>query len=134
MAVGLASGLVCVFDTRTSRVVRAVQLDHRVTAVEVVSTGAKCPHPGGTRLDPLTDFWGVLAVGTQEGHVMLLDLCLDDDTDVETDESDPAEVYEVTDDNADNDNWGQARVDCAASGKHLCRMLNHFAYKKVSDS
>ena len=69
---------------------------------------------------------------------MLLDLCLDNDSNssnedlLSSDESDPAETFAVTDDNTANDNWAQARADCAAGGKHLCRMLNQFAYKKVS--
>ena len=79
MVVGLASGLVCVFDTRTSRVVRAVQLENRVTAIDVVSPGkSHAMIEDATTLDPARDFCGILAVGTQEGHVMLLDLCLDD--------------------------------------------------------
>ena len=68
---------------------------------------------------------------------MLLDLCLDNGSSssnedlMSSDESDPAEIFAVADDNAANDNWAQARADCAAGGKHLCRMLNQFAYKKV---
>ena len=55
-------------------------------------------------------------------------------TSFESDETDPAQVYNVTDDNAENDNWEQARLDCISAGKHLCRLLNHFAYKKVKTS
>ena len=36
-------------------------------------------------------------------------------TSFESDETDPAQVYDVTDDNAENDNWEQARLDCIRS-------------------
>ena len=39
LVVGLASGLVCVFDIRSSRIIRAVQIAHRITALTVVGNG-----------------------------------------------------------------------------------------------
>ena len=39
LVVGLASGLVCVFDIRSSRIIRAVQMAHRITALTVVGNG-----------------------------------------------------------------------------------------------
>ena len=56
-----------------------LQLENRVTAIDVVSPGkSHAMIEDATTLDPARDFCGILAVGTQEGHVMLLDLCLDD--------------------------------------------------------
>jgi len=39
LVVGLASGLVCVFDIRSSRIIRAVQMSHRITALAIIGNG-----------------------------------------------------------------------------------------------
>ena len=44
-------------------------------------------------------------------------------TSFESDETDPAQVYDVTDDNAENDNWEQARLDCIRSASLSNKML-----------
>ena len=135
LAVGLASGLVCVFDTRTSRVVRAIQVRHRVSAVASVAPAAR----PGTADSPVLHFCGVLAVGTQEGHVFLLDLCLDDyqppeDEDfadlpaLESDETSPAETYDPL--TSDSGNWSLLRQESLVCGRHLCLSLNGFSYIK----
>jgi hypothetical protein len=79
---GLSTGLVCVVDVKSCRLVRAVRMPHRVTAVAVVANGSiggadddDAASPAVTHrnlTEELHFFQGVVAVGTQEGHLYLL--------------------------------------------------------------
>lgn len=165
LVVGLASGLVCVFDIRSSRIIRAVQMSHRITALSILGNGGSA-HGGsvvggchdlglaglGLQLrnnllaEELLFFRGIVAVGTQEGHVYLLDIALDDADDtkaagyapsfLESDETNPGEpffIYLGSSQNAvDNSNNGLANIRAAAlrRGEHLCMALNDSAYTK----
>ena len=152
LAVALSSGLVCIFDTRTSKVVRAISVSDRVASLALVSgQGPVCDQDNSGASDvPLATFGGVLAVGTQEGHIMLLDLMLDDfwcsapsppDSDLfssgdtlpppgsfESDESDPADVYQVSAEENYQVSWFRIRQQSLGCGKHLCLSINDFSH------
>ena len=92
LVTGLASGLVCVLDIRSSRIIRAVEMPHRITSLAILGNGG--PTYGGTAVggchdiglaglglqlrnnllaEELMFFRGIVAVGTQEGHIYVFD-------------------------------------------------------------
>ncbi|XP_006897804.1 PREDICTED: protein ELYS [Elephantulus edwardii] len=110
--------VLCLYDLGVSRVVKAVILPGRVTNIEPIvnrggaSTGTQHLHPG------LRWFFGVAAVATDIGQILLLDLCLDDlcsqneveASDLEVLTGVPAEVP-------------QLRENVLQEGRHLCFQL-----------
>ncbi|KAM9259208.1 protein ELYS-like [Morus bassanus] len=111
--------VLCLDDLGTSRVVKAVVLPGRVTAIEPIT------NPGGASVSPqhlhqtLQWLFGVAAVATDVGHLLLVDLCLDDlsCSQVENEASGliivtriPAEVP-------------QGRETVTRKGRHLCFQL-----------
>ena len=165
LVVGLASGLVCVFDIRSSRIIRAVQMSHRITALAILGNGGSayggsvvggCHDLGlaglGMQLrnnllaEELLFFRGIVAVGTQEGHIYLLDIALDDADDtkaagyaptfLDSDESNPAEPFFIDVGSGQNSsengkpNLANIRAAALRRGEHLCMALNDSAYTK----
>uniref|UniRef100_A0A8C4V1J3 AT-hook containing transcription factor 1 n=1 Tax=Falco tinnunculus TaxID=100819 RepID=A0A8C4V1J3_FALTI len=108
--------VLCLYDLGTSRVVKAVVLPGRVTAIEPITN-----HGGASvstqHLHPsLRWLFGVAAVATDVGHLLLVDLCLDDlscsqneleASDLEVVTRIPAEVP-------------QRRETVTREGRHLC--------------
>lgn len=66
----IGGGMICMFDINSSRVIRAIQIDDRVTTIHVVNPGCDTSFPGALR-----SMDGVLAVGTGKGKIILIDLC-----------------------------------------------------------
>ncbi|XP_027465988.1 protein ELYS isoform X2 [Zalophus californianus] len=124
--VGLLIGLeeaegsvLCLYDLGVSRVVKAVVLPGRVTAIEPIishggaSAGTQHLHPS------LRWLFGVAAVVTDVGQILLIDLCLDDmscsqneleASDLEVVTGIPAEVPHI-------------RETVMREGRHLCFQL-----------
>ncbi|XP_053566985.1 protein ELYS isoform X2 [Bombina bombina] len=82
---GLLVGLVeaegsvlCLYDVGISRVVKAVVLPGSVTAVEPIINHGGASASTQHLHQSLRWFFGVAAVVTDVGHVLLIDLCLDD--------------------------------------------------------
>ncbi|XP_029790730.1 protein ELYS isoform X2 [Suricata suricatta] len=111
--------VLCLYDLAVSRVVKAVVLPGRVTAVEPVvnhggaSASTQHLHPS------LRWLFGVVAVVTDIGHVLLVDLCLDawscgqnemEASDLEVVTGIPAEVAHI-------------RETVMRAGRHLCFQL-----------
>ena len=79
---GLSTGLVCIIDIKSCRLIRAVRMPYRVTAVTVLSNGSigssdddegsASPVTNRNLAEELLFFQGVIAVGTQEGHLYFL--------------------------------------------------------------
>ena len=72
LVVGLSSGLVCLLDLKSSKVVRAIQVGKRVTSVAVVSSYGGPLSNHRTLAEELMFFYGTVAVGTSE---VLLHFC-----------------------------------------------------------
>ena len=165
LVVGLASGLVCVFDIRSSKIIRAVQMRHRITALAILGNGGSGygnAVVGGYNeiglaglglnlrnnllAEELLFFRGIVAVGTQEGHIYLLDIALDDAEDsraagytptfLESDETNPAEPFLIDIGSSQNltesgkPSLANTRAAALRRGEHLCIELNEFAYTK----
>ena len=165
LVVGLASGLVCVFDIRSSRIIRAIQMPHRITALAILGNGGSsygsavvggCNDIGLAGLglylrnnllaEELLFFRGIVAVGTQEGHIYLLDIALDDAEDsraagytptfLESDETNTAEPYYIdlgssqTINESGKPSLANTRAAALRRGEHLCIDLNESAYSK----
>ena len=86
---GLSTGLVCILDIKSCRLIRVVRMPHRVTAVSVLSNGSMASSDDDEAgsastvtnrnlAEELLFFQGVIAVGTQEGHLyfLVIYLCL----------------------------------------------------------
>uniref|UniRef100_S4RZQ7 Uncharacterized protein n=1 Tax=Petromyzon marinus TaxID=7757 RepID=S4RZQ7_PETMA len=80
-AVAGIGGIVCLYDLGTSRVTRAIEVPGRVKALEVVSSSGGADASTQHLHQDLRWLFGIVAVATHTGHVLLLDLCLDDMSD-----------------------------------------------------
>ncbi|CAH2249818.1 ELYS [Pelobates cultripes] len=71
-------GVLCLYDVGISKVVKAVVLPGSVTALEPVINHGGANASTQHLHQSLRWFFGVAAVVTNDGHVLLIDLCLDD--------------------------------------------------------
>uniref|UniRef100_A0A674GJ23 AT-hook containing transcription factor 1 n=1 Tax=Taeniopygia guttata TaxID=59729 RepID=A0A674GJ23_TAEGU len=111
--------VLCLYDLGISRVVKAVVLPGRVTAIEPISNDGGASVSTRHLHQSLRWLFGVAAVATDAGHVLLVDLCLDDlscsqneveASDLEVVTRIPAEVP-------------QRREAVTREGRHLCFQL-----------
>ncbi|KAK2531564.1 hypothetical protein Q9233_005816 [Columba guinea] len=81
LLVGLEEGegsVLCLYDLGISRVVKAVVLPERVTAIEPITNHGGASVSTQHLHQGLRWLFGVAAVATDVGHLLLVDLCLDD--------------------------------------------------------
>jgi hypothetical protein len=147
LIVGLSSGLICLFDLKSSKVMRAIRVGKRVTSVSVVSSYGGPMSNHRMLAEELMFFYGVVAVGTSEGRVYLVDLALDALNDIDEDndvsgysegrnddamistESHPAALHFISvSDPGSNDNIAHLRQSLMRSSTHLCLRLNDLSY------
>ncbi|NWU99249.1 ELYS protein, partial [Upupa epops] len=113
--------VLCLYDLGISRVVKAVVLPGRVTAIEPITNHGGASVSTRHLHQSLRWLFGVAAVATDVGHLLLLDLCLDDlscsqneveASDLEVVTRIPVEVP-------------QRRENVTREGRHLCFQLQH---------
>ena len=75
LAIGLSDGQVVVFCINTSRIIRSVLFGSRITALTSMSSPTSIPR---YLCEDLLMFHGLVAAGTQEGNVYLVDFALDE--------------------------------------------------------
>uniref|UniRef100_A0A8C2CGZ7 AT hook containing transcription factor 1 n=1 Tax=Cyprinus carpio TaxID=7962 RepID=A0A8C2CGZ7_CYPCA len=112
--------MLCLYDLGISRVVKAVVIPGRITAIDpLVSYGGASANTQHLH-QSLRWFFGVAAVVTDVGHVMLVDLCLDDlscsqseleASDLEVVNKSPSEIPRL-------------REGVTQQGRHLCLQLS----------
>ncbi|XP_027585545.2 protein ELYS-like isoform X2 [Pipra filicauda] len=111
--------VLCLYDLGISRVVKAVVLPGRVTAIEPISNDGGASVSTRHLHQSLRWLFGVAAVATDVGRVLLVDLCLDDlscsqneveASDLEVVTRIPAEIP-------------QRREAVTREGRHLCFQL-----------
>ncbi|XP_056332436.1 protein ELYS [Danio aesculapii] len=112
--------MLCLYDLGISRVVKAVVIPGRITAIEpLVSYGGASASTQHLH-QSLRWFFGVAAVVTDIGHVLLVDLCLDDlscsqseleASDLEVVNKSPSEIPRL-------------REGVTQQGRHLCLQLS----------
>ncbi|XP_073725315.1 protein ELYS [Misgurnus anguillicaudatus] len=123
LLVGLEEGegsMLCLYDLGISRVVKAVVIPGKITAIEpLVSYGGASASTQHLH-QSLRWFFGVAAVVTDVGHVLLVDLCLDDlscsqseleASDLEVVNKSPSEIPRF-------------REGAIQQGRHLCLQLS----------
>ncbi|KAJ8920901.1 hypothetical protein NQ315_015694 [Exocentrus adspersus] len=75
LAVGInceiSGGLICIFDVFCSKVIRAIQIENKISSLHVVDSGCEVLNLPG----PLRNFDGIISVGTEGGDVYLVDIC-----------------------------------------------------------
>ncbi|KAF1393021.1 hypothetical protein PFLUV_G00034070 [Perca fluviatilis] len=112
--------VLCLYDLGLSRVVKAVVIPGRITAIEpLVSYG------GASTLtqhlhQSLRWFFGIAAVVTDLGHVLLVDLCLDD-LSCSQSELEASDLQVVT---KSPQEIPRLREVSTRQGRHLCLQLN----------
>ncbi|XP_018577451.1 protein ELYS isoform X2 [Anoplophora glabripennis] len=67
----ISGGLICIFDVFGSKVIRAIQIEEKITSLHVVDSGCEVLNLPG----PLRNFDGIISVGTEGGNVYLVDIC-----------------------------------------------------------
>ncbi|XP_043914627.1 protein ELYS [Protopterus annectens] len=112
--------VLCLYDLGLSRVVKAVVLPGRVTAIEPIINHGGANASTQHLHQSLRWFFGVAAVVTDLGHVFLIDICLDDlscsqseleASDLEIINRFPADVPQI-------------RETVTRDGRHLCYQLH----------
>ncbi|XP_074945450.1 protein ELYS-like [Phalacrocorax aristotelis] len=113
--------VLCLYDLGISRVVKAVVLPGRVTAIEPITNHGGASVSTQHLHQTLRRLFGVAAVATDVGHLLVVDLCLDDlscsqneveASDLEVVTRIPAEVP-------------QRRETVTREGRHLCFQLQN---------
>ncbi|KDR14054.1 Protein ELYS [Zootermopsis nevadensis] len=125
----LVGGMICVFDIRGSKVLRAVQMPSKVTSVSVVDCGSEGCYPLPQLLSSMT---GVLAVGLAGGQIMLVDLCrmnCDDGLNMGAcgelrDELHACQLLPISINETDQETLEYKRAHAARTGDHQCVVLN----------
>uniref|UniRef100_A0A3Q2CN32 AT hook containing transcription factor 1 n=1 Tax=Cyprinodon variegatus TaxID=28743 RepID=A0A3Q2CN32_CYPVA len=111
--------ILCLYDLGLSRVVKAVVIPGRITAIEpLVSYGGASTSTQHLH-QSLRWFFGIAAVVTDLGHVLLLDLCLDD-LSCSQSELEASDLQVVTKSLAD---IPTLREESTRQGRHLCLQL-----------
>lgn len=112
--------VLCLYDLGLSRVVKAVVIPGRITAIEpLVSYGGASMSTQHLH-QSLRWFFGIAAVGTDLGHVLLVDLCLDD-LSCSQNELEASDLQVVTKSPAE---IPRLREVSSREGRHLCLQLN----------
>ncbi|XP_053093754.1 protein ELYS isoform X2 [Pangasianodon hypophthalmus] len=113
------SSMLCLYDLGISRVIKAVVIPNRITAIEpLVSYGGASTSTQHLH-QSLRWFFGVVAVVTDVGHVLLVDLCLDDFSCTQTElEASDLEVV-----NKCPSDIPRLREGVTQQGRHLCLQL-----------
>uniref|UniRef100_A0A4W3KH71 AT-hook containing transcription factor 1 n=1 Tax=Callorhinchus milii TaxID=7868 RepID=A0A4W3KH71_CALMI len=108
--------ILCLYDLGVSRVVKAVFLPGKVTAIEPIINHGGASASTQRLYQSLRWFFGIAAVVTDTGHVLLVDLCLDFSSitdvfaDLEVVNRSPAEIPRM-------------RENVVREGRHLCFQL-----------
>uniref|UniRef100_A0A4W6FWV7 AT-hook containing transcription factor 1 n=1 Tax=Lates calcarifer TaxID=8187 RepID=A0A4W6FWV7_LATCA len=112
--------VLCLYDLGLSRVVKAVVIPGRITAIEpLVSYGGASTSTQHLH-QSLRWFFGIAAVVTDVGHVLLVDLCLDD-LSCSQSELEASDLQVVTKSPAE---IPRLREVSTRQGRHLCLQLN----------
>ncbi|XP_060923827.1 protein ELYS isoform X2 [Limanda limanda] len=112
--------LLCLYDLGLSRVVKAVVIPGRITAIEpLVSYGGASTSTQHLH-QSLRWFFGIAAVVTDVGHVLLVDLCLDD-LSCSQSELEASALQVVSKSPAE---IPRLREVSTRQGRHLCLQLN----------
>ncbi|XP_060736591.1 protein ELYS [Tachysurus vachellii] len=113
------SSMLCLYDLGISRVIKAVVIPNRITAIEpLVSYGGASTSTQHLH-QSLRWFFGVIAVVTDVGHILLVDLCLDDFSCTQTElEASDLEVV-----NKCPSDIPRLREGVTQQGRHLCLQL-----------
>ncbi|XP_032372518.1 protein ELYS isoform X3 [Etheostoma spectabile] len=112
--------VLCLYDLGLSRVVKAVVIPGRITAIEpLVSYGGASTSTQHLH-QSLRWFFGIAAVVTDLGHVLLVDLCLDD-LSCSQSELEASDLQVVTKSPAE---IPRLREVSTRQGRHLCLQLN----------
>uniref|UniRef100_A0A3Q3J1P7 AT hook containing transcription factor 1 n=1 Tax=Monopterus albus TaxID=43700 RepID=A0A3Q3J1P7_MONAL len=109
--------ILCLYDLGLSRVVKAVVIPGRVTAIEPLGGASTSTQP---LHQSLRWFFGIAAVVTDLGHVLLVDLCLDD-LSCSQSEVEASDLQVVTKSPAEIPRLREAST---RQGRHLCLQLN----------
>ncbi|KAG7274274.1 hypothetical protein CRUP_037201, partial [Coryphaenoides rupestris] len=112
--------MLCLYDLGLSRVVKAVVIPGRITAIEpLVSYGGASTSTQHLH-QSLRWFFGIATVVTDLGHVLLVDLCLDD-LSCRQSELEASDLEVVTKSSAD---IPRLREASSRQGRHLCLQLS----------
>uniref|UniRef100_A0A674MG41 AT hook containing transcription factor 1 n=1 Tax=Takifugu rubripes TaxID=31033 RepID=A0A674MG41_TAKRU len=112
--------VLCLYDLGLSRVVKAVVIPGRITAIEpLVSYGGASTSTQHLH-QSLRWFFGIAAVVTDLGHVLLVDLCLDD-LSCSQSELEASDLQVVTKSPGE---IPRLREVSTRQGRHLCLQLN----------
>uniref|UniRef100_A0A8C7XZS2 AT hook containing transcription factor 1 n=1 Tax=Oryzias sinensis TaxID=183150 RepID=A0A8C7XZS2_9TELE len=111
--------VLCLYDLGLSKVVKAVVIPGRVTIEPLASYGGASTSTQHLH-QSLRWFFGIAAVVTDLGHVLLVDLCLDD-LSCSQSELDASDLQIVTKSPAD---IPRLREVSTRQGRHLCLQLN----------
>ncbi|CAH1774002.1 unnamed protein product [Owenia fusiformis] len=120
------TGMLCMFDVRKSKVVKAVHIPYKVTAVSGVTDETKTVEANPAFSELLLCFQGIVAVGTQGGHVYIIDMCLDEWDEV-TNEVTAGTVCMIDIQSRD---FSTQRLQALHRDEHLCIELDRSAFER----
>ena len=123
LCIGLDDGRVCIFNVFSSKIIRCVQLPSRITALQCLTTLSSVPRH---LCEELLILCGLVAVGTQEGHLFLVDFALDEESseNLIDDGSNPCSPLYI-DLSGGTERVANHRTLAAKRGQYLCVCLDN---------
>ncbi|XP_069118568.1 protein ELYS-like isoform X2 [Argopecten irradians] len=118
-----SNGMLCVLDVSLSKVVKAIEIPHKVTYIEPVTAVGGDYVPVWALNQQLRQFYGIVAVGTEGGYVYLIDMCIDKEVDY-SDEVMPNQLLFITPRSRDVQH---RRIQAVSKGQQLCMVLDEEA-------
>ncbi|KAG1684091.1 Protein ELYS [Nymphon striatum] len=116
----MSSNILCLFDARSSKIVRAIALPFKATSIDVISAAGGATSENIALSHDLRYLFGIVAVGMSDGSVALVDLTLDEPGVFFSSVENPSEVMLMSDNFNDLLYMREAAVH---SHKHLCLLL-----------
>lgn len=121
LAIGLSDGQVCVFDISASRIIRSVLFGSRITALTSMASPTSIPR---YLCEDLLMFHGLVAAGTQEGNVYLVDFALDEHG-ILSDEVNSCHPYFADLKSGSTEQLAQIRTKALQRGQLVCISLQN---------
>ncbi|XP_064642421.1 protein ELYS-like isoform X2 [Lineus longissimus] len=120
------NGMICIFDIKTSKIVKAIEIPEKVTCVEPV-TSSEMDLVEEVFSEHLQLYCGLVAVGLMSAKVFLIDLCLDDD--MLSDEVRPGQLCSIS---PRMPNLSLRRDVALRKREHLCLTLDNDGHRGSS--
>ncbi|XP_077998282.1 protein ELYS-like [Glandiceps talaboti] len=123
-----SGGMLCVFNPYISKVTAAITIPYKVSTIEPITNVGGIRAPNYLLSSQLHLFFGMVAVGTDQGYVYLIDLRLDEDGKL-SDETYPSKLLLIS---SKTQGVEEKRIQAVRRGEHLALLVDEHCHKRSS--